>query len=166
MLSFSPVVGIGTPPTPQPQASVPPPSLVPGKGAYTLAGERGGGRVPIPTRGHTLWYSLYIRTYFVVKSLPLDGDVKESVWKGRVCFLCMRTKFGIFSRGQKCDMCKQIVCARCFTKVWFGQRYGFPDWIQMGGRKWFTNRFKEGKMERLLLLVFWRAGWFMEGCTF
>ncbi len=26
----------------------------------TLAGERGGGRVPIPTRGHTLWYSLYV----------------------------------------------------------------------------------------------------------
>ncbi len=28
----------------------------------TLAGERGGGRVPIPRRGHGLWYSLYIRT--------------------------------------------------------------------------------------------------------
>jgi hypothetical protein len=31
-------------------------------GRGTLAGERGVGRVPIPTRGHTLWYSLYIRT--------------------------------------------------------------------------------------------------------
>jgi hypothetical protein len=30
-------------------------------GRGTLAGERGGGRDPIPTRGHTLWYSvLYI----------------------------------------------------------------------------------------------------------
>jgi hypothetical protein len=30
-------------------------------GRSTLAGkERGGGRVPIPTRGHTLWYSLYV----------------------------------------------------------------------------------------------------------
>ncbi len=36
----------------------------------TLAGERGGGRVPIPTRGHTLWYSLYI-TYFV--GIPFSG---------------------------------------------------------------------------------------------
>ncbi len=27
-------------------------------GRGTLAGERGGGRVPIPTRGHTLWYSI------------------------------------------------------------------------------------------------------------
>jgi hypothetical protein len=28
----------------------------------SLAGERGVERVPIPTRGHTLWYSLYIHT--------------------------------------------------------------------------------------------------------
>jgi len=50
--------GIGTPPTPHPQASGPPPPGSGGRG--TLAGERGGGRVPIPTRGHTLWYSIYI----------------------------------------------------------------------------------------------------------
>jgi hypothetical protein len=31
-------------------------------GRGTLTGERGVGRVPIPTRGHTLWFSLYIRT--------------------------------------------------------------------------------------------------------
>ncbi len=31
-------------------------------GRGTLAAERGGGRVPIPTRGHTLWYSLYVCT--------------------------------------------------------------------------------------------------------
>ncbi len=30
------------------------------RGRGTLAAERGVGRVPIPTRGHTLWYSLYI----------------------------------------------------------------------------------------------------------
>ncbi len=29
----------------------------------------------------------------------------------------MKTKFGLFSRGQKCEMCKQIVCHRCYTKV-------------------------------------------------
>jgi hypothetical protein len=38
------------------------PPLFWGGGACTLAGERGVGRVPIPTRGHTQWYSLYIRT--------------------------------------------------------------------------------------------------------
>jgi hypothetical protein len=35
-------------------------------GRGTIAGERGGGRVPIPTRGHTLWYSINICMYFVV----------------------------------------------------------------------------------------------------
>jgi hypothetical protein len=44
VLSFSPVVGIGTPPTPHPQANVPPPPLGSG-GRGTLAGERGGGTV-------------------------------------------------------------------------------------------------------------------------
>jgi hypothetical protein len=28
----------------------------------TLAGERGGGRVPIPMRGHTLWYTAHLCT--------------------------------------------------------------------------------------------------------
>jgi hypothetical protein len=31
-------------------------------GNVTLAGEGGGGRVQIPTRGHTQWYSLFICT--------------------------------------------------------------------------------------------------------
>ncbi len=49
-------------PTPHLQASLPPPPP-PGSGRRgTLAGKRGVGGVPIPTRGHTLWYSLYIRT--------------------------------------------------------------------------------------------------------
>ena len=39
MLSLSPVVEIGTPPTPHPQASVPPPPSSWGRG--TLAGESG-----------------------------------------------------------------------------------------------------------------------------
>ncbi len=73
MLSFSPVVGIGTPPTHNPQASVPPPfgrfvtgryvtgrfvgvPGVGGGGGGPHAGERGVGSVPILTRGHTLGY--------------------------------------------------------------------------------------------------------------
>jgi hypothetical protein len=55
VLSFFPVVGIGTPPPPHPQAS--------GSGGRgTIAGERGGGRVPVPARGHSPWYSVYIST--------------------------------------------------------------------------------------------------------
>jgi hypothetical protein len=55
-------------PQPLTRRRVCPPPL--GSGARgTLAGERGVGRVPIPTRGHTLWYSLYIRTLW---SLPIQ----------------------------------------------------------------------------------------------
>jgi hypothetical protein len=62
--SFSPVVGIGTPPTPHPQVRMPP---FGSGGRGTLAGERGGGRVPIPTRRHTLWYSVNICTLWLKK---------------------------------------------------------------------------------------------------
>jgi hypothetical protein len=47
-------------PTAHPQASVPALPVLGERG--TLAGERGVGKVPIPTRVHTLWYSLYIRS--------------------------------------------------------------------------------------------------------
>ncbi len=67
------------PPTPHPQASVPPSFCTGGRG--TLAGERGVGRVPIPTRGHTLWCSSSIRTLwgpalqcFFPPSVLLDSD--------------------------------------------------------------------------------------------
>jgi hypothetical protein len=37
----------------------------------SLAGERGVGRVPIPTRGHTLWYSLYRGTLWLQYTFKL-----------------------------------------------------------------------------------------------
>ncbi len=46
-------------PNPSHASECAPPPLGSG-GRGTHAGERGGGRVPIPTRGHRLWYSLYI----------------------------------------------------------------------------------------------------------
>jgi hypothetical protein len=42
----------------------PPPPGSGGRG--TLVGEREVGRVPGPTRGHNLWFSLYIRTLWAV----------------------------------------------------------------------------------------------------
>jgi hypothetical protein len=53
VLSFSPVVGIGTP---RPLTSVPHPRLVPGGEAHSLPGGKRGWRAPIPAKGHTLWY--------------------------------------------------------------------------------------------------------------
>ena len=35
----------------------------------------------------------------------------------QVCFLCMRTRFGLFTRATKCGMCSQLVCSKCFAKV-------------------------------------------------
>ncbi len=49
-------------PNPSPAGECAPPPFPPVWGEGTLAGERGVGRVPIPTTGHSLWESLYIRT--------------------------------------------------------------------------------------------------------
>ncbi len=60
------------------------PNPSPGSGGRgTLAGERGVGRVPIPTRGQTvrtLWYSLYIRTLWAVRTAC--HDVYRMPWHG------------------------------------------------------------------------------------
>ncbi|XP_045486295.1 protein spire isoform X5 [Pieris rapae] len=50
--------------------------------------------------------------------LPVEGRVKEDVEKRRVCFLCLKTRFGIFGPwGQRCKLCKRTVCHRCCTKM-------------------------------------------------
>jgi hypothetical protein len=50
---------------PSPAGECAPLPLVPGGGAQ-LACERGGGRVPIPTMGYTLWYSVCLFTLWLV----------------------------------------------------------------------------------------------------
>jgi hypothetical protein len=55
-----PLVGIGTLPTPFSLASVPLPQKQGGGG--TLACWWGVGGSPNSDEGHTLWYSLYVRT--------------------------------------------------------------------------------------------------------
>ena len=91
-----------------------------------------------------------------LEGLPLDGDLKDDVAKGKVsgvlyccyklncrktrairvsvgdliiaasndsfqiCFLCMKTRFGFFSWGVRCQLCKQQVCSKCSTKVMTG----------------------------------------------
>jgi hypothetical protein len=58
--SVCPSSELGLPPTPQPQASVPPPPCFWGEG-NTRWRER-GWESPNSDTGHTLWYSLYVRT--------------------------------------------------------------------------------------------------------
>ena len=68
----------------------------------------------------TLDEVIHIRTVLTkaeLEGLPLDGSLKDDVEKGKVCFLCMKTRFGFFSRGCKCELCSRQVCAKCSTKV-------------------------------------------------
>jgi hypothetical protein len=58
--SVCPSSELGLPPTPHPQASVPPPPCFWGEG-NTRWRER-GFESPNSDEGHTLWYSLYVRT--------------------------------------------------------------------------------------------------------
>jgi len=68
----------------------------------------------------TLDEVIHIRTVLTkaeLESLPLDGTMKEDVEKGKICFLCMKSKFGFFNRGMKCELCSRQVCTKCFTKM-------------------------------------------------
>ena len=50
-------------------------------------------------------------------ALPLDTGVKEAVEGGRLCFLCLTTRFGLFTRGTKCQVCHQMVCTKCSMRM-------------------------------------------------
>jgi len=53
-----------------------------------------------------------------LESLPVEGHVKEDAEKGKVCFLCMKTRFSIFGPwGQMCKLCKRTVCNKCYSKM-------------------------------------------------
>ncbi len=83
--SVCPSSELGLPPTPHPQASVPPPPCFWGEGNTrrlvcplppvsggrgTLAGEKGVGRVPIPTRGiHCGTLYMYVLCAYTVSSV-------------------------------------------------------------------------------------------------
>jgi hypothetical protein len=83
--SVCPSSELGLPPTPHPQASVPPAPLPPVSGGRgTLAGEKGVGRVPIPTRGihcGTLYmyvlcgHKTSVYTYTFTDDLALLADI-------------------------------------------------------------------------------------------
>jgi hypothetical protein len=68
VLSFSPVVEIGTPPAPYPHASVPPPPLGPGGGAHSMTRE-GVGESQFRRGDIHFFVVLFICMYFVVRSV-------------------------------------------------------------------------------------------------
>ena len=69
-----PLVGIGTPPTPHPQASVPPSPLFLGGGEHSLA-RKGVGESQFRRRAYTV--VLFICTYFV--PLTFSGSHSASL---------------------------------------------------------------------------------------
>ncbi len=85
--SVCPSSELGLPPTPHPQASVPPPPCFGGEGNSRWR-ER-GWESPNSDEGHTLWYSLYVRTLcwkpyqnsldidFVHSAFVKDEDLKR-----------------------------------------------------------------------------------------
>ncbi|XP_015432782.1 PREDICTED: protein spire [Dufourea novaeangliae] len=53
-----------------------------------------------------------------LESLPVEGRVKEDVEKRRVCFLCLKTRFGLLGPwGQRCRLCERTVCVKCHSKM-------------------------------------------------
>ncbi|KAF7990778.1 hypothetical protein HCN44_000583 [Aphidius gifuensis] len=53
-----------------------------------------------------------------LESLPVEGRVKEDVEKRRVCFLCLKTRFGFWGPwGQRCRLCERTVCVKCYSKM-------------------------------------------------
>ena len=62
----------------------------------------------------------HIRTVLAnaeLDSLSIDPSLRNDVEKGKVCFLCMKTKFGLFSWGYQCKLCQHTVCYACLGKV-------------------------------------------------
>jgi len=62
----------------------------------------------------------HIRSVLVraeLEALPLDESVKQSIEQGKTCIVCTNTRFGMFRRGDKCEVCLQTVCYKCFTKM-------------------------------------------------
>lgn len=69
----------------------------------------------------TLAEIVHIRTVLTkaeVEALPTEGRCRHDVESRKVCFLCLKTRFGIFGPwGQRCTLCKRTVCTKCFSKM-------------------------------------------------
>jgi len=52
----------------------------------------------------------------VITKAELEG-LPPAVSLGKICFSCIKTKFSLFSRGQSCDICTQLVCGQCASKM-------------------------------------------------
>ncbi|KAJ8960903.1 hypothetical protein NQ318_020202 [Aromia moschata] len=69
----------------------------------------------------TLAEIVHIRTVLTkaeLEALPVEGKVRHDVEARKVCFLCLKTRFGIFGPwGTRCTLCKRTVCSKCCSKM-------------------------------------------------
>ncbi|CAG9854857.1 unnamed protein product [Phyllotreta striolata] len=69
----------------------------------------------------TLSEIVHIRTVLTkaeLDALPVEGKVRHDVEARKVCFLCLKTRFGIFGPwGQRCTLCKRTVCTKCSSRM-------------------------------------------------
>ncbi|KAK3604369.1 hypothetical protein CHS0354_029355 [Potamilus streckersoni] len=76
---------------------------------------------PIECLSLTLKEVTHIRmvlTKAELESLITDPELYNLVSKGKVCFTCKRTRFGLFSPwGTKCKFCQRTVCNFCLRKM-------------------------------------------------
>ncbi len=108
VLSFSPVVGIGTPPTPQPRASAPPPFGSGGR--VTLAGERGGGESQF-RRGDTYRGALVL----CAPSFILNVELQYTVNLDLVSIKYVNTYWTFITVPRK----NMILGSKCFHKRFY-----------------------------------------------
>lgn len=53
-----------------------------------------------------------------LEGLPPEGHIKSDVENRKICFLCLKTRFGIFGPwGHRCTLCKRTVCSKCSSKM-------------------------------------------------
>ncbi|ODN04227.1 Protein spire [Orchesella cincta] len=59
----------------------------------------------------------YVLTKAELEALPVDCSLKGDVENGKICFLCLKTRFGLLTWGNQCKLCKRTVCAKCCSKM-------------------------------------------------
>jgi len=68
----------------------------------------------------TLQEICHIRSQMTLAQLEqknLSKDERIDLDKGKVCFLCNKTRFGLFNWSYKCHLCKRQICKNCSTKM-------------------------------------------------
>lgn len=73
-----------------------------------------------PHRDLTLEEVGHIRSQITsaeLASLDISKDKRKDYDKGRICFLCAKTRFNLFNWAYPCQLCKRQVCKTCSDKI-------------------------------------------------